>query len=72
MIILERDTRNTGNEFDGIMADEGEVSVLLVEKSNSSSSSVPALVEQTNVKPEGATANKRGNLPAGVAPIKAE
>ena len=54
------------------MADEGEVSVLLVEKSNSSSSSVPALVEQTNVKPEEATANKRGNLPAGVAPIKAE
>lgn len=70
MIILERDTRNTGNEFAGIMADEGEV--LLVEKSNSSSSSVPASVEQNNVKPEVATANKRGNLPAGVAPIKAE
>ena len=54
------------------MADEGEVSVLPVEKYNSSSSSIPASVEQTNVTPEAATANKRGNLPAGVAPIKAE
>ena len=54
------------------MADEGEVSVLPVEKSNSSSSSVPASVEQSNVKPEAATTNKRDSLPAGVAPIKAE
>ena len=54
------------------MADEGEVSVLPVEKSNSSSSSVPASVEQSKVKPEAATANKRDSLPAGVATIKAE